>query len=146
MNEEKSRMTLNISAQNRELIYQLVAKKTLGFNSLSTKEIFKYASALGLNKPSNLKNSDTYVRVDYLHTSDKALLITTKLGKAKTIAQIDEYCNIEHSYVEAEKCANTGFKILKEKVDAANGDEELLANRLLIELETLYQTNVKSTL
>ena len=98
MNEEKSRMTLNISAQNRELIYQLVAKKTLGFNSLSTKEIFKYASALGLNKPSNLKNSDTYVRVDYLHTSDKALLITTKLGKAKTIAQIDEYCNIEHSY------------------------------------------------
>ena len=143
MTSSNNKIILNISTQNREFIDSLKNNKILGFDSLSTKEIFEFACALGLSNPTDFRNKDTYVRIEFLQTSDKALLLTTKLGHAKTNDEIDKYCNIEYSYYEAERCANTGFDILKQKVEAANGDDELLASRFLVDLDILYQRNVK---
>ena len=143
MTSSGNKIILDISRQNREFVDMLRANDTLGFKSLNTKDVFKFVCALGLKNPTDFRNKDTYVRIEFLSNYDKAILITTKLGLAKTTEEIDKYCNIEYSYGETEKCANTGFEILRKKVEDANGDEELLASRMLIDLDILYQQYVK---
>ena len=49
-------------------------------------------------------------------------------------------------YDEAERCAETGFMRLKETIDSANGDSELLEKRILSQLNFLYQKNVASNI
>ena len=138
------RAAVSISSQNREFVDQLCQKDILGFDSLETKDIFLFVCALGLNNPTEFKNKVSYVRTSYFKDiDDRAILIATKLGTAKTIDEIDKYCNIEFSYGEAEKCANTGFDILREKFDQAKGDEELLAAQMLLYLDTIYQKHLK---
>lgn len=136
-----NKMILDISKNNRDLIERLKSSGILGFKSLDNKDIFKFACALGLSDPTDFKNKDTYLRTEFLSSADKALLLVTKLGTAKTSDEVDMYCNID--YLEVERCANTGFDILRKIVDECNDDNELIALRMLYLLDTLYEKNVR---
>ena len=121
-------------------------KNILDFKTIENIEKFTLAAALGINNPQNIVGvRDGYVRLTSIPTDSKALLSSILLGKAKN-DEIDSFANEEKCYEEAEKCVESGFLILKEQIDDAKGDEELLCKRLLSEIDRLYETNVKKFL
>lgn len=118
--------------------------KTLGLDSLSNLDLFKLAVAYGLDDPTDFDGAKEglFLLKDIKTTYDQTLLNIVKLGTAQNNDEIDEYCNLELNYEEAERCACTGFGKLKELVES-NSDEELLIKKMFKELETIYFVNVK---
>ena len=118
--------------------------KTLGLDNLSKLDLFKLAVAYGLDNPKDFDGAKEglFLLKDIKSTYDQSLFNTVKLGIANNNDEIDEYCNLELNYDEAERCANSGFEKLKDLVEL-NQDEELLIKKMIRELETLYLTNVK---
>ena len=118
--------------------------KTLGLDNLSNLDLFKLAVAYGLDDPTDFDGAKEglFLLKDLKTTYDQTLLNIVKLGTAQNNDEIDEYCNLELNYDEAERCACTGFGKLKELVES-NSDEELLIKKMFLELETIYFTNVK---
>lgn len=118
--------------------------KTLGLDNLSNLDLFKLAVAYGLDDPIDFDGAKEglFLLKDLKTTYDQTLLNIVKLGTAQNNDEIDEYCNLELNYDEAERCACTGFGKLKELVES-NSDEELLIKKMFLELETIYFTNVK---
>lgn len=118
--------------------------KTLGLDNLSNLDLFKLAVAYGLDDPTDFDGAKEglFLLKDLKTTYDQTLLNIVKLGTAQNNDEIDEYCNLELNYDEAERCACTGFGKLKELVES-NSDEELLIKKMFLELETIYITNVK---
>lgn len=122
-------------------------KNILGMHMLETKDIFLLATALGLDTPQDIQGKkDGYVRLSYIKTYHKALLASILLGIEDNHDKIDKFANEEVNYNEAERCAESGFKKLKEMIDAADGDMELLEKRVFSHLNMLYQKNVASNL
>ena len=117
--------------------------KTLGLDNLSNLDLFKLAVAYGLDDPTDFDGAKEglFLLKDLKTTYDQTLLNIVKLGTALNNDEIDEYCNLELNYDEAERCACTGFGKLKELVES-NSDEELLIKKMFLELETIY-FNVK---
>lgn len=118
--------------------------KTLGLDNLSKLDLFKLAVAYGLDNPKDFDGAKEglFLLKDIKSTYDQSLFNTVKLGIANNNDEIDEYCNLELNYDEAERCANSGFEKLKDLVEL-NQDEELLIKKMIRELENLYLTNVK---
>lgn len=122
-------------------------KNILGLHIVDTKEIFNLAVVLGMNEPNDIKaKKDGYFLIQNVKSYDKALYGCLLLGKKENQDNIDEYANVESSYDEAERSANSGFMKLKEIIDSADGDEELLEKQLFAELEILYEKNVRSNI
>ena len=124
-----------------------VDKNVLGMHMLETKDIFLLATALGLEKPQDIQGKkDGYVRLSYIKTYQKALMASILLGLEENRDEIDKFANEDVNYDEAERCAESGFKILKEMIDSAGGDIELFEKRIFSQLNMLYQKNVASNL
>lgn len=140
---------LYINKNNRKLLDDWDAKDILGFHMTEAKDIFLLASALGLDTPTDIGGTkDGYFRTDAKNykTYDKALLSSVMLGTVEDVEDIDKYATEIINYNEAERCAESGFKILKEKIEDVNCDFELLEKRLISELNLLYEKNVKANL
>ena len=139
---------LNINLNYRELmINEWDEKNILGMHMLETKDIFLLATALGLDTPEDIQGKkDGYVRSSYIRTYQKALMASILLGLEENREKVDEYANEDVNYDEAERCAESGFKKLKEMIDSADGDMELLEKRIFSHLNMLYQKNVASNL
>lgn len=118
--------------------------KTLGLDNLSKLELFKLAVAYGLDEPVDFEGAKEglFLLKDIKSTYDQSMLNTVKLGLASNNDEIDQFCDLELNYSEAERCACTGFRKIKELVEN-NSDEELLIRKMFVELENLYTTNVK---
>lgn len=118
--------------------------KTLGLDNLSKLDLFKLAVAYGLDDPKDFEGAKEglFLLKDIKSTYDQSLFNTVKLGIAEDNDEIDEYCDLELNYDEAERCASSGFEKLKNLVES-NQDEELLIKKMIRELENLYFTNVK---
>ncbi len=122
-------------------------KNILGMHMLETKDIFLLATALGLDDPQDIQGKkDGYVRLSYIKTYHKALMASILLGLEENHDRIDEFANEDVNYDEAERCAESGFKKLKEMIDSAGGDMELLEKRIFAQLNMLYQKNVASNI
>lgn len=118
-------------------------KNILDFKAIENIEKFTLAAALGVNSPSNINGArEGYIRLTSIPTNSKSLLACILLGKASN-DEIDLFANDDLCYEEAEKCVETGFLVLKDRIDDAKGDEDLLYKRLLVEIDRLYETNVK---
>ena len=129
------------------LLKECNEKNYFGFKLLETKDIFLLAVALGLDKPEEMKGKkDGYFLLKNVKTYDKALFSSILLGLEENAAETDKYANADLNYDEAERCAEAGFKILKQLIDDASGDMELLEKRSLQQLDMLYQKNVATNL
>lgn len=118
-------------------------KNILDFKDIENIEKFALAASLGINNPTSISGKkEGYVRLVSISSDNKAILSSILLGKAKN-EDIDRFANDESCYEEAEKCVESGFLILKDKIDDAKGDEDLLCKRLLAEIDKLYEVNVK---
>lgn len=118
-------------------------KNILDFKTIENIEKFTIAAALGVDSPLPLIGGrEGYVRLQSIRSDNKAILSSILLGKADS-KEIDSCSNEEACYNEAEQCVESGFIKLKEKIDAAKGDEELLCKRLMVEIDRLYEINVK---
>lgn len=119
----------------------------LGIHMLETKDVFLLAAALGLNEPKDIEGKkDGYVRLSYIKTYQKSLIASILLGLEENKENIDSFANAEVNYDEAERCAEAGFIKLKEIIESAGGDTELLEKRILAQLNMLYQKNVAANL
>ncbi len=123
-------------------------KNVLGFHTVKAVDIFFIAVALGLSTPTDIQGAkDGYFQIhNNVYTKEKGLFGSILLGKEENKDSIDKYANIDVNFDEAERCAESGFLILKEKIDAAGGDEDLLEKRLIAELKLLYAKNVETNL
>ena len=125
------------------LLRECDEKNTLGMHLMETKDIFLLAAALGLNTPEDRRGKkDGYFLLKNVKTYDLALFASILLGKPENKEDIDRYANAEINYDEAERCAEAGFKKLREFIESADGDNELLEKRALAELRLLYEKNV----
>lgn len=127
----------NQSLSNHEI-------NSLGLDNLNKLDLFKLAVALGLDDPQDFDGAKEglFLLKDVKSTYDLSLINVVKLGVADSNDEIDEYCNIDINYDEAERCACSGFGKLKNLVEN-NQDESLLIKKMFRELEKLYMTNVK---
>lgn len=118
-------------------------KNYLDFKTIENIEKFTIAAALGVNNPIPIDGTrEGYVRLQSISSDNKAILSSILLGK-KNNQEIDGLANDEACYKYAEECVESGLSILKEKIDEANGDENLLCKKLMVEIDMLYETNVK---
>ena len=125
------------------LLRECAQKNILGMHMMETKDIFLLAVALGLNFPEEMKGKkDGYFLLKNVESYDLALFASILLGVPENRDNIDRYANAEVNYDEAERCAEAGFKKLKEFIELADGDKELLEKRAFSELQLLYQKNV----
>ena len=96
-------------------------------------------------EPTSIQNgSSTFVRTEYL-TNVEPLLSSLYFDKKlkDKLDNIDEICNRDEVYNLAEKCANTGFGILKEWTEHL--DEETLFYKLISYMDKEYD-NIKEDL
>ena len=125
------------------LLRECDEKNTLGMHLMETKDIFLLATALGLDTPEDMKGKkDGYFLLKNVKAYDLALFASILLGLPENKDDIDRYANAEINYDAAERCAESGFKKLREFIASAEGDKELLEKRALAELQLLYQKNV----
>lgn len=118
-------------------------KNILDFKTIENIEKFTIAAALGVNSPLPASGArEGYVRHQSIPSDSKAILSSILLGKAGN-KDIDICSNEEVCYSAAEECVESGILKLKEKIDEANGDEDLLCKRLMVEIDRLYENNVK---
>ena len=142
----RDRLFINVSYRD-SLLKECDEKNILGFHMLEAKDIFLLAAALGLNEPRDIGGKrDGYFRTSYIKTIDKALMASILLGIEENKDKVDTYANPDINYDEAERCAEAGFIKLKEMIDSADGDMELLEKRILSQLNLLYQKNVATNL
>ena len=142
----RDRLFINLNYRD-SMLREWDEKNILGMHMLETKDIFLLATALGLDDPKDIQGKkDGYVRLSYIKTYHKALLASILLGLEENRDKIDDFANEDVNYDEAERCAESGFKKLKEMIDSAGGDMALLEKRIFSQLNMLYQKNVASNL
>ncbi len=143
-----ARDRLNISKENNNFVEELKEKGILDIDSsYSNKDIFLLAAALGIDSPKNLEGGKFgFVRLEYIHSYEKALISAITLGDKKNQNEIDKFSDSEIEYANSERCAQSGFETLKEIVKESQGDEDLLCDKLMSKLDFLYQKNIKSNL
>lgn len=142
----RDRIFINGSLRD-SLLKECDENNILGMHLMEKKDIFLLATALGLNNPTEIHGKkDGYFLLKNVKTFDLALFASIMLGKPENKNEIDKYANDEINYVEAERCAETGFIKLKELIEDADWDKELIEKRALAELQLLYQKNVASNI
>ena len=121
-------------------------KNILDFKDIENIEKFTLAASFGVNDPKPIDGKkEGYVRLASIPSDSRAILSSILLGRAKN-GEIDAFANEELCYEEAERCVESGFLKLKDKINEAKGDEDLLCKRLMAEIDVLYETKVKPTL
>ena len=121
-------------------------KNILDFKAIENIEKFTIAAALGVDSPLPAKGArEGYVRLQSIPSDNRAILSSILLGKADS-NEIDGCSNEEACYSAAEECVESGILILKDIIDKAKGDEELLCKRLMVEIDKLYEINVKQSI
>jgi hypothetical protein len=134
---------LYINVLYRDQIDVWKEKKVLGIEMLENKDIFLLAVALGMGSAAEIQGKrDGFIRTSYIKSRDKSLLASLLLGKLESQEDIDKYANDDLAYEEAEKCAEAGFAILKDMIESASFDEELIEKRVLAQLNLLYEQYV----
>lgn len=130
---------------NREFLEMMKERQLLGMGTAVTnKDAFILAAALGVNHPEEMQGSKEglFLYKD-LKTRDRAMIEAALIGSLVSDEDIDEASEFSVCCDYCEKCASTGFRVLKEKVLDANQDNELLERKLLLELDHLYTQNVE---
>lgn len=135
---------ISISEKYRSFLDILKEKNALGFELLDNKDVFLLAVSLGLNNPTNPQKKFGFIRKTYIKTSEKALFGSVLLGTAITDDEVNQSADFEKSIELCEKCAEAGFKKLKEKYDNADCDIDLLERRMLKDLDLLYTQNIEN--
>ena len=134
-----------INEKYRSFIDELKANDVLGFKLLDNKESFMLAVALGVNQPTECKKKRFgWTRKSYIKSADKAMWASVLLGTATTDEEINQYADLDKSIELCEQCAETGFEILKQQYDKAEGDAELFERRMLKALDLLYTQMVEN--
>lgn len=145
MAKKESGDIIYINEQFRSFIDELKANDVLGFKLLDNKESFMLAVALGINQPTECKKKRFgWTRKSYIKTADKAMWASVLLGTATTDEEINQYADLDKSIELCEQCAETGFDILKQQYDKAEGDAEVFERRMLKALDLLYTQNVEN--
>lgn len=136
-----------INEKYRSFIDELKAKDVLGFKLLDNKESFMLAVALGVNQPTECKKKRFgWTRKSYIKSADKAMWASVLLGTATTDEEINLYADLDKSIELCEQCAETGFEILKQQYDKAEGDAELFERRMMKALDFLYTRVVEDNI
>ena len=145
MSKKESGDIIYINEQYRSFIDELKANDVLGFKLLDNKESFMLAVALGINQPTECKKKRFgWTRKSYIKTADKAMWASVLLGTATTDEEINQYADLDKSIELCEQCAETGFDILKQQYEKAEGDAEVFERRMLKALDLLYTQNVEN--
>lgn len=138
----RDRIFINSSLRDG-LLHECNENNTLGMHMMDAKDIFLLATALGLDSPEEMKGKkDGYFLLKNIKSYDLALFASILLGIPENKDDIDRYANREINYDEAERCAESGFKKLRDIINSAGGDQELLEKRVLQDLQFLYEKNV----
>lgn len=136
-----------INEKYRSFIDELKAKDVLGFKLLDNKESFMLAVALGVNQPTECKKKRFgWTRKSYIKSADKAMWASVLLGTATTDEEINQHADLDKSIELCEQCAETGFEILKQQYDKAEGDAELFERRMMKALDFLYTQVVEDNI
>ncbi len=134
-----------INEKYRSFIDELKTNDVLGFKLLDNKESFILAVALGVNQPTECKKKRFgWTRKSYIKSADKAMWASVLLGTATTDEEINQYADLDKSIELCEQCAETGFEILKQQYDKAEGDAELFERRMMKALDLLYTQMVEN--
>lgn len=134
-----------INEKYRSFIDELKTNDVLGFKLLDNKESFMLAVALGVNQPTECKKKRFgWTRKSYIKSADKAMWASVLLGTATTDEEINQYADLDKSIELCEQCAETGFEILKQQYDKAEGDAELFERRMMKALDLLYTQMVEN--
>lgn len=135
-----------IDASYRKFMDEIKKLDLLGLNLVENKDSFMLAVALGLDTPEDIKTKDGWFLTKYLKTVDKSLVASVLLGTVNNDDEVDQYADLDRSIDLCERCAVSGFKELRKRIIASNGDEELLEKRLIKEMDSWYLNFVKSNL
>lgn len=136
-----------INEKYRSFIDELKTNDVLGFKLLDNKESFMLAVALGVNQPTACKKKRFgWTRKSYIKSADKAMWASVLLGTATTDEEINQYADLDKSIELCEQCAETGFEILKQQYDKAEGDAELFERRMMKALDLLYTQVVEDNI
>ena len=134
-----------INEKYRSFIDELKTNDVLGFKLLDNKESFILAVALGVNQPTECKKKRFgWTRKSYIKSADKAMWASVLLGTATTDEEINQYADLDKSIELCEQSAETGFEILKQQYDKAEGDAELFERRMMKALDLLYTQMVEN--
>ncbi len=134
-----ARVTLNIAKAYDDGFIEDIEKKKyfqLHKNATTRTDLYCFAIALGEmeeKEPTPIQNvgaTKSFVRTEFL-TNVEPLLSCLYYDKElkDDLENIDNICNRDEMYNLAEKCANTGFGILKDWTDQL--DEETLFYKLI---------------
>ena len=141
-----ARVTLNIAKVYDDGFIEDIEKKKyfqLHKNAATRTDLYCFAIALGemeSKEPTPIQNvgaAKSFVRTEFLTNVEPLLscLYYDKELKDKP-EKIDDICNRDNVYNLAEKCANTGFGILKEWTEQI--DEETLLYKLIGYMDKRY--------
>lgn len=130
------------SNQYRDTIDDLKKQDVLGLGIVENKDAFMLAVSLGLDNPQQLKNKTGLFLNTALKTNDRALIASVLLGTIADDSEIDEKADLDKSLDLCEMCAETGYQVLLKKYNDADCDSDLLARRMIKELEMLYSKNI----
>ncbi len=142
-----ARVTLNIAKTYDDGFIENIEKRKyfqLHKNAATRTDLYCFAIALGEmegKEPVPIQEdgaTKSFVRTEYLTNVEPLLscLYYDKVLKDNP-ENIDDICNRDEVYNLAEKCANTGFSILKEWVE--NIDEETLLYKLIGYMDKRYK-------
>ncbi len=137
-----------INGKYRDFVDELKNKKILDIdNTTENKDIFILLAALGIDSPKEIDGAKHgFIRKEYLHTYEIALITAMTLGNISENEDVDKYFVGNTFYDNAEKFVEAGFGVLKQKIEDDSADEELFRKKLMEELEILYDANVKADL
>ena len=141
-----ARVTLNIAKAYDDGFIKDIEKRKyfqLHKNAATRTDLYCFAIALGEmegKEPTPIQNvgaAESFVRTEYLTNVEPLLscLYYDKELKDKP-ENIDDICNRDNVYNLAEKCANTGFGILKEWTEYI--DEETMLYKLIGYMDKRY--------
>ena len=137
-----------VSCRNNDLLKGPYSEEDapLGLNHAENKEKFILAMGLGYEKPREIVNkySAGLTLRTAIKTADEAFMAAALLGTLTSDADINAKANFSDVAAYAEKCADTGFDILWEMIDDAEGDEELLERRILQKMDLWYLQYVEN--
>jgi hypothetical protein len=142
-----ARVTLNIAKAYDDGFIEDIEKKKyfqLHKNATTRSDLYCFAIALGEmeeKEPTPIQNvgaTKSFVRTEFL-TNVEPLLSCLYYDKElkDDLENIDNICNRDEVYNLAEKCANTGFGILKDWTDQL--DEETLFYKLIGYMDKKYE-------
>lgn len=132
-----------IADENRDYIN--THGNILDLEATPNKEIFFLTMALGMDEPKKLPTKKTgWILFKTFDTRDQALIQALRLGAEDVNEEnINDFTDFDKCIDYAEQCSEAGFEKLRQMVADADGDNTMLQDRLMNELDRLYRMNVE---